>query len=111
MENQDFKIPIRIEHQNQLVLTTEQLAEFYGCKVIQIQQNFNKNSDKFVEGKHYYIISGDEIKNLRLDNIEVQISPMTRTLYLWTKRGAARHAKMLTTDRAWEVFEILLLHL
>ncbi len=28
-------------------------------------------------------------------------------LYLWTKRGAARHAKMLSTDRAWEVFEQL----
>ena len=28
-------------------------------------------------------------------------------LYLWTKRGAARHAKMLNTDRAWEVFEAL----
>ncbi|EPW0481128.1 ORF6N domain-containing protein, partial [Escherichia coli] len=26
---------------------------------------------------------------------------------LWTERGAARHAKMLETDRAWEVFEKL----
>ena len=32
---------------------------------------------------------------------------MTRVFYLWTKRGAARHAKMLNTDRAWEVFEAL----
>lgn len=37
----------------------------------------------------------------------MQISPMTRTLYLWTKRGAARHAKMLSTDRARDVFELL----
>ncbi|KAA9920381.1 hypothetical protein, partial [Escherichia coli] len=28
-------------------------------------------------------------------------------LILWTERGAARHAKMLETDQAWEVFEKL----
>ena len=26
---------------------------------------------------------------------------------LWTERGAARHAKMLETDKAWDVFEQL----
>ena len=26
---------------------------------------------------------------------------------LWTVRGAARHAKMLETDMAWDVFEML----
>ena len=38
---------------------------------------------------------------------DLQISPKTRTLYLWTTRGAARHAKMLNTEKAWEVFEEL----
>ncbi len=28
-------------------------------------------------------------------------------MYLWTQKGAARHAKMLTTDRAWDVWEEL----
>ena len=28
-----------------------------------------------------------------------------RHLYLWTKRGCARHAKILTTEKAWQVFE------
>ncbi|MCJ8793617.1 ORF6N domain-containing protein, partial [Acinetobacter baumannii] len=35
------------------------------------------------------------------------ISNKTRSLILWTERGAARHAKMLDTDQAWEVFEQL----
>ncbi len=35
------------------------------------------------------------------------MSVMTRTLYLWTRRGAMRHAKMLNTDKAWDVFEML----
>ena len=35
------------------------------------------------------------------------ISPKTRSLYLWTKKGAARHCKMLGTEKAWEVFEMM----
>lgn len=30
-----------------------------------------------------------------------------RAITLWTQRGAARHAKMLETDQAWDVFEKL----
>lgn len=37
----------------------------------------------------------------------MKISPKTRSLILWTERGAARHAKMLETDQAWDVFEKL----
>ena len=35
------------------------------------------------------------------------VAPRAKHLILWTERGAARHAKMLETDRAWEVFEKL----
>ena len=44
---------------------------------------------------------------MRLNNIQLQISPKTRTLYLWTRRGASRHCKMLGTDKAWEMFDML----
>lgn len=37
----------------------------------------------------------------------VKIARNVRSLILWTERGAARHAKMLETDQAWEVFEKL----
>ncbi|MBF9538525.1 phage antirepressor Ant, partial [Escherichia coli] len=52
-------------------------------------------------------IVGDDLKNLRVTFSYLQISPKTRSLILWTERGAARHAKMLETDQAWEVFEKL----
>ncbi|EEW7666795.1 ORF6N domain-containing protein, partial [Escherichia coli] len=52
-------------------------------------------------------VVGEELKNLRLTISQLQISPKTRSLILWTERGAARHAKMLETDQAWEVFEKL----
>ncbi|EFF3617221.1 ORF6N domain-containing protein [Escherichia coli] len=89
------------------VITTELLAQLYGTEAIRIQQNHKRNSDRFVEGKHFFKVVGEELKNLRLSLRESQISPKTRSLILWTERGAARHAKMLETDQAWEVFEKL----
>jgi hypothetical protein len=34
------------------VLTTEQLAGFYGTDAVRIQQNHTRNKDRFIEGKH-----------------------------------------------------------
>lgn len=93
------------------VVTTELLAQLYGTEILNIQVNHTRNKDRFVEGKHYFKATGNELKNLRLtlskSQSELQISTKTRSLILWTERGAARHAKMLETDQAWEVFEKL----
>ncbi|EAA6342164.1 ORF6N domain-containing protein [Salmonella enterica subsp. enterica] len=98
-----------IIHQNTPVITTELLARLYGTEVNNIKVNFTRNADRFVEGKHFYKAVGDDLKNLRvtLSNSQNPVSPKTRSLILWTECGAARHAKMLETDQAWEVFEKL----
>ena len=44
----------------------------------------------------------------RVDNIDsVDIGARTKSLMLWTEKGAVRHAKILDTDKAWEVQERL----
>jgi len=98
-----------LEHNSIRVMTTEQLAEAYGCSPKQIQQNFSNNRVRFIAGKHFFVLEGQDLQAFRLqvENIELQISPKTRHLYLWTERGAARHSKMLGTERAWDVFEQL----
>ncbi|MHN97861.1 ORF6N domain-containing protein, partial [Escherichia coli] len=96
-----------ITHNQIPVITTELLAHLYGADVNSIQQNHKRNSVRFIEGKHFFKVMGEELKNLRLTVSQLQISPKTRSLILWTERGAARHAKMLETDQAWEVFEKL----
>ena len=96
-----------VEYNNERVLTTEQVGEGFECEPQQIKQNYNNNKERFVEGKHFYKVEGDELKKLRVENFDLQISPMTRSLYLWTKRGVARHSKMLGTDRAWDMFDCL----
>ena len=43
-----------VEHQNQRVLLTSQLAESYGTNNKVITYNFNNNKERYEEGKHYY---------------------------------------------------------
>lgn len=98
---------IPVDYGGQRVLTTEQLAEAYECEPNNIKKNFNSNKDHFVEGRHYYKVDGEELNDLRVTFSDLQISPKTRCLYLWTRRGASRHSKMLGTDKAWEMFDAL----
>ncbi|EAN0333863.1 ORF6N domain-containing protein [Salmonella enterica] len=89
------------------VITTELLAQIYGTTAHSITKNHRSNADRFILGKHYYKVVGEDLATLRITFGDLQISPKTRSLILWTERGAARHAKMLETDQAWEVFEKL----
>ncbi|EAM4462364.1 antirepressor [Salmonella enterica subsp. enterica serovar Oranienburg] len=96
-----------ITHNQTPVITTELLAQIYGTTAHSITKNHRSNADRFILGKHYYKVVGEELATLRITFGDLQISPKTRSLILWTERGAARHAKMLETDQAWEVFEKL----
>ncbi|MEI9749632.1 ORF6N domain-containing protein [Moellerella wisconsensis] len=96
-----------VQHNGFRVITTELLAKVYETEINNIQQNFKRNKKRFIEGKHYFKVVGDALNNLRLTMSQLQISAKVRSLILWTERGAARHAKMLDTDNAWDVFEAL----
>ena len=98
-----------LEHNNIRVMTTEQLAGAYGCDAQHIKQNFNNNKERFTEGKHYFRLEGAELKSFKkqVENFDLPVSKFASAIYLWTKRGAARHSKMLGTERAWDVFDEL----
>ena len=83
------------------------LADFYGTDINNIQQNYTRNKSRFIEGKHFFKIVGQELNNFVTDLKSVANFSKVRSLILWTERGAARHAKMLETDQAWDVFEQL----
>lgn len=90
------------------VITTGALASVYRAKPKSIQDNFQNNADRFEAGKHFFKLEGADLKAFKNspDNIGSG-EKQARSLILWTERGAARHAKMLDTDQAWEVFEKL----
>ncbi len=99
-----------ITHNQIPVITTELLAQLYGTEPVRIRQNHSRNEERFVVGKHYFLLEGDELRELKhrvSQSYSVKITRNVRSLILWTERGAARHAKMLETDQAWDVFEKL----
>ncbi|MDN3561725.1 ORF6N domain-containing protein [Vreelandella neptunia] len=89
------------------VVTSAMLARLYGATEKKIRNNYLRNRSRFIEGKHYFKIEGSELADLRASLRGSQIPSKARAITLWTQRGAARHAKMLETDKAWEVFEAL----
>lgn len=48
------------------VLTTEMLAQAYDVTPKQIRQNTANNRERFIEGKHFFSISGQDLKDFRL---------------------------------------------
>lgn len=95
-----------IEHQNQRVLTTAQLAESYGTDADRIHKNFSRNQERYKPKKHYVLLQGNELRAFRATG-QIDLSPNLNKLYLWTEKGAWMHAKSLNTDQAWDAYELL----
>lgn len=47
------------------VVTTEMLADFYGADIKNIQNNFLRNTDRFVEGIHFFKLVGQELREFK----------------------------------------------
>ena len=96
------------EYKEIRVLTTQQIADAYGTDTQIVTNNFNRNKDRYVEGKHYICLTGDEKADF-INKNQNDFSSFTRAkaIYLWTEKGAFLHAKSLNTDKAWEVYDHL----
>ena len=102
-----MQLPETVEVKGMKVLTTRQIAEAYGVSKDKIIYNFNYNKDRYVLGKHYIEVFGEELRRLKR-TCEIQSSfKYAKTLYLWTEKGALLHAKSLNADKAWEVYDYL----
>lgn len=97
-----------VEYSNQRVLTTQQLAEIYETDVKNIQMNFKRNENRFIEKKDYYLLKGNDLQEFKnLPTVSGLVDKRTPSLILWTERGANRHSKILDTDKAWQQFDVL----
>lgn len=103
---------IPVNYNEEVVITTKVLADVYGTEETNIKTNFNRNKTRFIEGKHYYKLEGEELKEFKrvVTNSNqplYQEIKFASKLYLWTKQGASRHCKILDTDKAWQQFDVL----
>ncbi|EES6434281.1 hypothetical protein EZP01_004606 [Escherichia coli] len=54
-----------ISFSNIPVVTTELLASLYGTEPDYIRKNFNRNSGRFVIGKHYFLLENEELREFK----------------------------------------------
>lgn len=89
------------------VLTTSQLAESYGTEEKRISENFNRNQKRYQEGKHFFLLQGEDLKQFKSKYANCGIASNSNKLYFWTEKGAWLQAKSLNTDQAWDAYEML----
>ena len=90
------------------VVTTESLAVGYGTDENTIRKNLSRNLDRFEEGKHYFLITGEDLRDFK-NRVTGghSVGKNARSLTLWAEKGAARMSKIVDTDEAWSFFERL----
>lgn len=98
---------VPIERKGQRVLLTSQLAEAYETTTDTIKMNFNRNKERYQEGKHYFVLESSALQEFKTEYQFVTQFKHAPKIYLWTEKGALLHAKSLNTDKAWEVYDIL----
>lgn len=96
----------QVAYQEQVVVPGAILSEKLGCSNDALSDNFKNNKSRYIEGVHYFLLKGQELKDFSLqpENIGLQISNKARSLYLWTEKGAFNQVKSLGTDQAWDAF-------
>lgn len=121
----DQKKAVPVEWREQRVLTNKQLSEYYGCSIDTLKHNFRRAKKYFVKGVDYFKLEGEELQSLK-DTVENDLMSIEGTefhqqgryyspvatancsLVLYTKQGAARHCKMINTQKAWDMFNLLM---
>lgn len=96
-----------IVHGGMRVLTSAQLAESYHTNAKIINRNFGRNQDQFVEGEHYFQLTGESLKAFKAERPDDASLKFASSLNLWTEKGAWLHSSFLKSKRAKEAFATL----
>lgn len=92
-------------YNNELTLTMNQLSELFNTTPKILSRNFQRNKDKYIEGKHYYVVKEKELKQLKRDLDYPDYLKFVSVLYLWTEDGANLLAKSVRNDAAWKFID------
>lgn len=85
------------------VIIDADVANLYGVETKRVNEAVKNNSDKFPEG-YMFVLTKDEVEDLRSKNSTTNISPKNRALpKVFTERGLYMLATILKSKRATEV--------
>ncbi|MEK3996718.1 ORF6N domain-containing protein [Psychrobacillus sp. FSL K6-2365] len=96
-----------IEQSGKRVLTTSQLAESFNVNPKIINRNFQRNKVHYEQGKHFFALTGEDLKGFKAERQEDASLKFVSVLYLWTEQGAWLHAKSLNNEKAREAYSAL----
>lgn len=74
------------------VLTTDGMARALGVRRNRLHKNFQRHAAAFVEGVHYFALSGGELRSYKEEKGEDKFAAV---LYLWTAEGVRLQAETL----------------
>lgn len=97
-----------IEHSDMRVLTTAQMAEAFNTNAKLITRNFQRNTERYTAGEHYFSLSGEELKQFKASRQNDASLKYVSVLYLWTEKGAWLNAKSLNSEEAWTAYQMLI---
>lgn len=98
----------RLVFQRKRVLTTQQLANIFGTDIQTIRENYRRNSDKFGEGKDYFILAGLNLDKFRAKYKEADFPENKKRVFLWTKSGALIHIQLLSVKKPYRLDKSML---
>lgn len=85
---------------NELVITFGFIDHVHEHKGARARQNFHANKARFMEGKDYFLLKGEELKRFRVSfNLTHEIGSLT----LLTESGYAMLVKTFHSDIAWQI--------
>lgn len=79
-----------IEKEGKRVLTTVQLANSYETTERRISENFNSNKGRYMAGKHFYLLEGEDLRQFKSEYGNSVIASNVNKLYLWTERAKCK---------------------
>ena len=84
---------LTMSYKNMRVLTTDQLATILDTEPVNLKMNFKNNRARFKEGRHYFVLKGEELRTFKAALSRVE------------KRHSAVDSKVKTFYSAIELLE------
>ena len=100
------------EYKGQRVVTSWDIAKVHNREPREINQQFNRIRNRFIEGKHYYSIKNvlenkESLKVILGDSIYNSLPFNVSEIILFTESGYLLLTKPFTDDLSWEIQDLL----